>query len=120
MIHAPHTTWCPVTDMDRAVRFYAGVLGLKVVSQSPFWSELAVGELRIGLHPGSPKPGAGWTLGLATTDLAQLRRAVEASEGQVAAEYHQTPNGVVLTLADPDGNPIQVIQAGSRLEDFGD
>jgi predicted enzyme related to lactoylglutathione lyase len=119
VINGPHTTWCHVSDMDRSLRFYSGVLGLETVRQSPYWSELAVGALRIGLHPGTPRPGLGWMLGLATSDLAALRAAVEASDGRVTEEYHQTPSGVVLTLSDPDGNPIQALQPGSKLADFG-
>jgi|TARA_B100000809_G_scaffold245549_1_gene272633 catechol 2,3-dioxygenase-like lactoylglutathione lyase family enzyme len=33
-----------VQDMDRAVAFYRDVVGLKVNSQSPMWSELAHGD----------------------------------------------------------------------------
>ncbi len=39
-------------DMDRAVAFYRDVVGLKVNSQSPMWSELAHGDAVVALHGG--------------------------------------------------------------------
>ena len=42
--------WVPVTDMDRAVKFYRDVLGLSVRSQSADWSEIDADGLMIGLN----------------------------------------------------------------------
>ena len=39
-------------DMDRAVAFYRDVVGLKVNSQSPMWSELIHGDAVVALHGG--------------------------------------------------------------------
>ncbi|MCW5942221.1 MAG: VOC family protein [Fimbriimonadaceae bacterium] len=123
MITAWDTTWCPVTEMDRAVAFYRDVLGLTPAVQSPFWSDFQLGDHRIGLHPAHDLsrptgPMGGWRLGLATDDLRALRRKLEAAGATILDDYHETPSGVVLTFADPDGNPIQAIQRGSRRADF--
>lgn len=44
------TVWVPVTDMDRAVRFYGDTLGLNVKEQSKDWSEIDANGLMIGLN----------------------------------------------------------------------
>lgn len=124
-VSGPSTTWCQVTDMDRAVTFYRDVLGLTPGHTTPYWSDFSIGPLKIGLHPrleGSEEPlgivGKGWWLGLETQDIRALKAAVENSEGSVRGEYHDTPGGVVLTLADPDGNPIQAMQPGATAADL--
>ena len=105
--------------MQKAVDFYTTVLGLVPVNNSPYWTDFQLGEMRIGLHPGKcPDHPSGWFLGLASDDLKSLKDAVQGSNGSVRDDYHETPAGVVLTIADPDGNPIQVMQVGSVLADF--
>jgi hypothetical protein len=44
-----------VADMDKAVKFYRDVLGLKVKFESPGWSEFVTGETTLALHPASDK-----------------------------------------------------------------
>lgn len=48
-----------VADMDKAVKFYCDVLGLKVKFESPGWSEFVTGETTLALHPASEKDPAG-------------------------------------------------------------
>jgi lactoylglutathione lyase len=48
-----------VADMDKAVKFYRDVLGLKLKFESPGWSEFATGETTLSLHPSSDKNPAG-------------------------------------------------------------
>ena len=44
-----------VADMDKAVKFYRDVLGLRVKFESPGWSEFVTGETTLALHPASDK-----------------------------------------------------------------
>jgi catechol 2,3-dioxygenase-like lactoylglutathione lyase family enzyme len=46
-----------VQDMDRSIRFYTEVLGLKLTNRSGNdWATVSAGEaLQIGIHPASPK-----------------------------------------------------------------
>lgn len=123
MVTGLATTWCPVSDMDRAVAFYRDVLGLTPKVTSPYWSDFQLGEARIGLHPARDLPSptgpiGGWRLGLATDDLRGLRERLEAAGATITEDYHETPSGVVLTFTDPDGNPIQAMQPGSKRKDF--
>src|SRR5215831_5314411 len=50
-------TMVTVSDMDRSVRFYRDVLGLKLKFQSPDWSEFDLGPNTLALHGGgTPAP----------------------------------------------------------------
>lgn len=126
MITGSSTTWCQVSDMDRAVEFYRDALGLKPGHISPYWTDFELGSGRIGLHPkleGSEEPlgtpGKGWYLGMTTSDLLATRNAIENSKGTVIGGFHDTPSGAVLTVADPDGNPIQIMQLGVTSAELG-
>ena len=48
-----------VGNMDEAVRFYVGQLGLTLRFQSPFWSEFETGTTTLALHPASSDHPAG-------------------------------------------------------------
>ena len=46
-----------VSDMDRSIRFYQDVLGLKLKFQSPDWTEFEVDSATLALHGGGkPQP----------------------------------------------------------------
>lgn len=60
-----------VADMDKAVKFYRDVLGLKLKFESPGWSEFVTGETTLALHPASDKNPAGKVeLGFTVADVA--------------------------------------------------
>ncbi|HTQ11224.1 MAG TPA: VOC family protein [Fimbriimonadaceae bacterium] len=106
---------CQVSDMNRAVGFYRDALGMTPGIQSPYWSELTLGDFKIGLHPpfkeGPTEVGRGWILGIAADDLRALRATVESAGGKCGG-YHDVPGGCVLDFSDPDQNPIQAFQPG--------
>jgi hypothetical protein len=45
--------------MDKAVKFYRDVVGLKLKFESPGWSEFVTRETALALHPASDKNPAG-------------------------------------------------------------
>ncbi|MER3414290.1 MAG: hypothetical protein C4341_08690 [Armatimonadota bacterium] len=103
--------WCPVSDMERALAFYRDVLGLEVISESPFWSELRVGQVRLALHRGAEaSQSGGWTICLETDDLDLLRARLQEAEVECDSEYHETPSGPTLAFRDPNGNRLQALQ----------
>lgn len=108
--------------MNRSVRFYRDILGLTPGIESPYWTDFLCGGIRIGLHPpfggSAPAVSGGWILGLEVDDLPGLRRALADAGYPTNAEYHDTPSGCVLDFCDPDGNPIQAIQVGTKPSDF--
>lgn len=126
MVTGLSTTWCQVSDMDKAVAFYRDVLGISVKFTSPYWTQLDVGNGGIGLHPklqGEEPPlgirGKGWFLGLETSDVKGLRDKIEELGLPLYGGFHDVPGGVVLDFQDPDGNPIQAIQKGITSKDIG-
>ena len=117
MITGLATHWCQVSDMARSVVFYRDVLGFSVGYQSEFWTAISVGGLNLGLHGAisEERPlgqiNRGWVLSLATTSLDELATALGEAGVWCDSERHETPSGMTMMFADPDGNPIQAIQA---------
>jgi predicted enzyme related to lactoylglutathione lyase len=111
--------------MSRSVAFYRDVLELKVDFESPYWSQLSIGEARIGLHPQlehAEKPlgiyGKGWFLGLSTDDVRALRAKLFEHGATIHGDFRDIPGGVILDFEDPDGNPIEAYQQGVTLGSF--
>ena len=64
-----------VAEMDKAVKFYRDVLGLKIKFESPGWSEFVTGETTLALHPASDKNSAGRVeLGFTVPDVEAFHR----------------------------------------------
>ena len=103
-----------VSDMDRAVRFYTEVLGLKLTNRfGNHWATVEAGKgLTIGLHPASPKypaPGTrgGIMLGLEIDGpidgvVASLSEKGVRIKGSIVREEA----GNFVHLEDADGNEI--------------
>jgi catechol 2,3-dioxygenase len=100
-------------DMDRAVAFYEGVLGLELASRAGAgWAEFSAGPIRLALHAteGSELPPGGTVvfkvndLDEATSALRQRGVAFDGHEAEVPGV------GRFATFHDPDGNPIQLIE----------
>jgi predicted enzyme related to lactoylglutathione lyase len=101
----------PVTDIERARRFYEGVLGLKVSDQmmGGQWIEYSIGPdtLTVGNVGEQWKPSGNGTsaaLEMENFDdaIAELRRA----NVKFDAEPFETPCCHMAVVADPDGNKI--------------
>lgn len=101
-----------VTDMERAIAFYTRLLpAATIVTSSPAWTELQVGEATLALHISDSvdHKGDGMGLGLdAPTKLedvlSQLDEAGIAPSGEICPQ----PFGRSVTVADPDGLLIQI------------
>jgi len=101
-----------VTDMDRAIEFYSKLLpASSIVTTSPYWTELLVGDATLALHIAESVDHSGDGMGLgmdAATPLEdvvdQLATARIAPSGEICAQ----PFGRSLTVTDPDGLVIQI------------
>ena len=68
-----------VADMDKAVKFYRDVLGLKLKFESSGWSEFVTGETTLALHPASDKNPTGKVeLGFTVADVEAFYRDMGA------------------------------------------
>ncbi len=101
-----------VTDMDRAISFYTSVLpNAKVVTSSPYWTELLVGEATLALHIANEVDHAGDSMGLgidAAVPLENVITDLQAAGIEPSGEICDQPFGRSVTVRDPDGLPIQI------------
>jgi catechol 2,3-dioxygenase-like lactoylglutathione lyase family enzyme len=102
-----------VSDMQRSVEFYTGVLGLRLVFRAgDHWAQLAVGDLANGLHPQSdrnPAPGTPGSITLGLSVDMPLTAAVAILTARGVEVRGPEPGGSGIALAfftDPDGNPL--------------
>jgi predicted enzyme related to lactoylglutathione lyase len=103
-----------VSDMDRAVRFYGEVLGLKLRERyGDHWATVEAGDgLRIGLHPASskyPAPGTkgGMSIGLEIDEpIRDVMRRMEAQGVRFSGPVVEGSGGLFADFEDPDGNRL--------------
>lgn len=102
-----------VSNMDRAVRFYTEVLGLRLTNRfGDHWATVDAGKgLTIGLHPASakyPAPGTkgGMMLGLEIGTSIEQAVALLTERGVSVSGIIRAPEGNFVDMEDPDGNPI--------------
>lgn len=94
-----------VADMDKAVKFYRDVLGLKLKFESPGWTEFETGETTLALHPASDKNPAGKVeLGFTVPDVEDFYRDMSA-KGVVFSmpPKKQDFGGVLAQFVDSEG-----------------
>lgn len=103
-----------VSDVDRAVRFYTEVLGLRLVRrEESAWVEFDAGPLRMALHGAvdGRAPEAGGTAVFRVDDLDAARADLQ-SRGADFEEHAGEIEGFArfASLRDPDGNRIDLIE----------
>ena len=111
-----------IHDMPRAAAFYSEVLGAKPQVESPEWTQFDLGNGAIlGLHRAHEAPSktaAAWTPSFLVDDLKSAREAAVAAGGS-ALRYHDIPGGVIASIADPDGNQLDLQQNGVTCAGLG-
>ena len=81
-----------VADMNRAVKFYRDVLGLRLKFESPGWSEFVTGETTLALHPASEKNPAGAVeLGFTVADIQKFHQEMSTQDVQLSMPPNQCP-----------------------------
>src|SRR5581483_6754998 len=107
-----------VSDMERAVRFYAETLGLRVAHRGgPGFTAIDAGRgLEIGLHathPGGPRPGQVGGTQLGFNVARPIEEVVDELRRRGVAVDGPRPGGGPIMLAffaDPDGNPLHLVE----------
>jgi predicted enzyme related to lactoylglutathione lyase len=103
-----------VADMERALAFYEGSLGLRLAKrEGPDWTELEVGTAILVLAVSPPQysrpPGSG-TVALAVADVAAALEELRAQHVRILAEVWETSVCWNAVIADPDDNRIWLHQ----------
>jgi predicted enzyme related to lactoylglutathione lyase len=102
-----------VSDLDRAVEFYGGVLRLPKKYEFSTYAGFDCGGVEIGLAPGQvPCGGEGVPcVNLLVHDVDEAYRTLRERGVQFLKEPHDTPwGGRIALFADPDGNRMQLVQ----------
>lgn len=108
-------TCYPVTDLQRARRFYEGVLGLK---ESQFFGTNEGGFVEYDIGPGTlaicngapdwkPSPGGG-SVGLEVDDFDAAIAHLRSSGCPFRLEPMETPVCHMAVVSDPDGNSVTI------------
>ncbi len=108
-----------VSDLDRAVRFYGEVLGLKVALHAPgHWAGLAAPDgTNLGLHPAgarSPQPGTNGAIQLGLAADRPLDQVVTELKNRGVQFHGPVVDDAKVRLAffnDPDGNALYLCEA---------
>ena len=103
-----------VADMDRSIKFYTEVLGLKLTNRfGDDWATVCAGAgLTIGIHPASakyPNPGAKGAVILGLDIDLPIEEAVSRLARHGVTLKHsvvRSDAGNFANLDDPDGNEI--------------
>src|SRR5678815_258806 len=117
-----------VKDVQRSITFYTQTLGFHLDMQSlPAFGQVSIGELKLILSgPGASgsrplpdgreqEPG-GWNrVILQVKDLPACIAELKDRGARFRNEMEVGPGGKQIQLDDPDGNPIELFERGSRL-----
>ncbi len=119
-IRGIHTIGVPVTDQDRALRFYTGTLGFETRTDMPV-DELGSRWIEVA-PPGSPvsvalvRAGDGVPAGgesgirFTTADAAALHRDLTAAGVDVGELLNWPGVPPMFAFRDPDGNGLEIVQ----------
>jgi catechol 2,3-dioxygenase-like lactoylglutathione lyase family enzyme len=106
-------------DLDRAVKFYQDVLGLRLAfREGSKWAEFEAGPIRLALHgavEGRAIEEGGATAVFRVDDLDASRARLE-TEGVEFEEHIGEVEGYArfASFRDPDGNIVQIIEYVGR------
>jgi catechol 2,3-dioxygenase-like lactoylglutathione lyase family enzyme len=109
-----------VSDLDRSIRFYTGVLGFRLTERRDDlrFAHLAtnVPGLEIGLSAGGPvDPSPSVVLNIGVTDVAAARAALERRGVVFPRPTQVIPGKVALAeFADPDGHRLRLAGPPAR------
>ena len=108
-----------VRDLQRAIRFYEDVLGLKIKFVERDWAEFEpVGGMTLALHAGSHgrQPGGqgGATASFQVDDILAVKDYLEG-KGVVLNHPPENLGGLEFAeFSDPDGNVLGLVQYDDR------
>ncbi|SDN70759.1 Catechol 2,3-dioxygenase [Paenibacillus sp. yr247] len=104
-----------VSDLNKAVRFYVDILGLRLQYEVPGrWAQIEAPGLTIGLHPSNehgPNPGnsESISIGLEAQNFAAAMETLQ-TRGVEFSPIMEDKATRIAYFGDPDGNPLYLIE----------
>jgi catechol 2,3-dioxygenase-like lactoylglutathione lyase family enzyme len=115
-----------VSNMDRAVRFYTEVLGMKVEYRfGNEWASLKTDDgLTIGLHPASKESPSGRkgsiTIGFEVSEsIEKAVKGMKAKGVKFVGPVVEDKEIKAAHFEDPDGNEMYLVEAQQEWKDYG-
>ncbi len=113
LISGIETVYYRICNMDRAVAFYEGVLGLPLTNRADNdWAEFAIGSQELALEgelATAPHQG-GATVVLRTDDIQSLATTLRENSTTMG-DVEDLGGSYLLEFYDPDGNKLVAMQA---------
>jgi predicted enzyme related to lactoylglutathione lyase len=109
----------PVTDMDRARKFYEGLLGLKPsidteVGPGKWWTEYDIAGTALAISNVVPSAGPGGTsIALEVPDINATLASIEAAGIALTMGKQDFPPCYMFAIKSPDGHDIMFHQRKS-------
>jgi predicted enzyme related to lactoylglutathione lyase len=101
-----------VADMDKAVAFYEGALGLKIKfrdkNRRTQFDVNGTAVAPADPSEGAVPPGGGATIVPEVDDLAATRAALERAGAKIESARDMGGHGKFFTVRDPAGNLVQI------------
>lgn len=118
MINGLDNVYYFVSDVSKAVSFYSGTLGLKILDQDEYWASISLNGVRLGLHKAntneflrSSDKRAGATVTLNVTNIDEAYNSLKNKGVNFVSEISRNPWGSHVSFVDPDGNLLDLRQA---------
>ena len=111
--------WIVVNDLNKAVRFYTDVIGLKLeeLDEKFGWAELSGGQggARLGIaqvkERDGIRPGQNAVVTLTVENLASSLKDLAQKGGNIIGEVIEVPGVVKMQMIkDHDGNHFQLVE----------
>jgi catechol 2,3-dioxygenase-like lactoylglutathione lyase family enzyme len=100
-----------VKNMDKSLKFYRDVLGMKVEEKSAEWSELKAGNFYIGLYRGKPdRPSGGMLPVFEVQDIQKTARELKKRKVKFVDDPYEEDFGFLAIFQDPDGYCYELFQ----------
>jgi len=101
-----------VQDMDRAIAFYTGAVGLAEHFSSPGWTELGWGDAIVALHGGGDGSTRETGLSIQVEDLDAACKHIENYGGAVVSPPQSRPGEPIklAVISDTEGNQLMLTQ----------
>lgn len=102
----------PVSDIDRSLEFYTGMLGMELLGRDGREAYLKRGESRIILTV-SDRVGVDTGIRFGVDSPFNTRRRLIDEEVEFVREPVHTPFGTCTSFLDPDGNVLHAIDSSA-------